>query len=201
MFGAPGSGCYDPQKLWVHSMAVGQVAEELARRCGGTDPHLALTAGLLHDIGKIAINSQFPDSVRELRKAGGPADESFLARERRLFGADHAFIGSHLAAQWRLPDDLGAMIRLHHRPREQMLDLAPEPRRALLAVFVANQLVKYAHVYCEDMEIDIIPGELMAELGLPVQTELLLDARMRQIVERAGLLGETVGPATRPAAA
>src|SRR6202011_5487023 len=84
------SGCYDSEKLWVHSMAVAQVAEELPRRAGGTDPHLALTVGLLHDIGKIAINSQFPDTVRELWKGGGPADESFLAPERRLFGADHA---------------------------------------------------------------------------------------------------------------
>jgi hypothetical protein len=60
-------------------------------------------------------------------------------------------------------------------------------------VYVANQLVKYAHVYCEDMEIDIIPGPLMAELGLPGETERLLDGPMKRIISRATALG--AGPA------
>jgi len=196
------TGCYDSEKLWVHSMAVAQVAEELAHRAGDADPHLALTAGLLHDIGKLAINSQFPDAVRDLRKAGGQADESFLARERRLFGADHAFIGGYLAANWKLPEDLVEMIRLHHLPAGQVIQLCPESRRSLLCVYVANQLVKYCHVYCEDMEIDIIPAALMAELRLPADTEKLIDSRMKRIIERSAAIGfDPESPADVTAAA
>jgi putative nucleotidyltransferase with HDIG domain len=183
-------GAYDSQKLWTHSMAVAQVAEELAMRAGRADPQLALTAGLLHDIGKVAINSQFPETVGELWKGStAAADESFLARERRLFGADHAAIGGHLARNWRLPAELVEMVRLHHLPAGEALDVPAETRRALFAVYVANQLVKYAHVYCEDMEIDIIPGPVMTELGLPTETERLLDGRMKRIIERATALG------------
>ena len=184
------SGVYDSQKLWVHSMAVAQAAEELALRSGRADPHLALTVGLMHDIGKVAINSQFPDTVRELWKPGGAADESFLARERRVFGADHAFIGGYLGAYWKLPEELVEMIRLHHLPVDQPISLAPEARRALFAVFIANQLVKYCHVYCQDMEIDIIPGAMIGELGLPAQTEKLLDEPMVQTIERAATVSQ-----------
>lgn len=188
---------YDAQKLWTHSMAVAQVAEELAARAGRTDPQLAMTAGLLHDIGKVAINSQFPETVGELWKPGA-GDESFLARERRLFGADHAAIGGYLARNWKLPAELVEMVRLHHLPAGEAIDLSPGARRALFCVYVANQLVKYAHVYCEDMEIDIIPGALMTELGLPRETERLLDASMKRIITRATALG--AGPAEpRPA--
>lgn len=194
-------GLYDSQKLWVHSMAVGQAAEELAIRAGHTDPHLALTVGLMHDIGKVAINSQFPDTVRELWKPGGAADESFLARERRLFGADHAFIGGYLASNWKLPEELIEMIRLHHLPAGEPLNLRPEARRALQAIFVANQLVKYWHVYCEDMEIDIIPAALIAELGLPTETSKLLDESMRQTIERAALVSQAAAAPPRGAAA
>lgn len=190
LFAAPtGATGYDAERLWVHSMAVAQVAEELATRAGGTDPRLALTAGLLHDIGKVAINSQFPEALRDLRKRNGPPGESFLARERRLFGADHAFIGAHLAANWKLPEELVGMVRLHHLPAEERIDLPREARRALLAGFCANQLVKYCQVYCEDMEIDIIPGWVMNELGLPTQTDALLDGTVRQIIDRAAMLG------------
>jgi putative nucleotidyltransferase with HDIG domain len=178
------TGCYDGKKLWSHSVAVAQTADELARRAGGCDPHLALTAGLLHDIGKMAINSRFPDSVRELW-APEAAEESFLSRERRLFGADHAVIGGHLAKQWKLPQDLTDMIRLHHFPVDQPITLRPPVKRALYAIFVANQIVKYCHVYCSQMEIDPIPAEVAAELGLPAEPEKLLDDRMRQKIHVA----------------
>ena len=196
------SGCYDGEKLWVHSMAVAQVAEELARRTGRADPFLALTAGLLHDIGKVAINSQFPDTVRDLWKPGGAADESFLAREQRLFGGDHAFVGAYLASRWNLPDELVQMVRLHHLPQGQPIALRPEACRALFCIFVANQLVKFCHVYCEDMEIDIIPQQVIAELGLPSDVEKLLDQRMQAIVHKTTLLGNPGAiPQSKPAAA
>lgn len=178
------SGCYDAKKLWSHSVAVAQTADELARRAGGCDPHLALTAGLLHDIGKMAINSRFPASVRELW-AQESAQESFLSRERRLFGADHAAIGGHLGKQWKLPQDLTDMIRLHHLPSDQPITLRAPVKRALYAVFVANQIVKYCHVYCSQMEIDPIPAEVACELGLPAEPEKLLDDRMRQKIHVA----------------
>ena len=193
------TGCYDSQKLWSHSMAVAQVAEDLSRRAGG-DPQLALTLGLLHDIGKVAINSQFPQVVGKLWEKGGAADESFLARERRLFGADHAFIGGYLAAQWKLPEELVEMIRLHHVPQELPATLPPDRRRTIYAVHVANQLVKYCHVYCEDMEIDIVPPQIMRELGLPQEVEKVLDDHTKRIIIRSATLGSD-RPGARPVAA
>jgi len=178
------TGCYDGKKLWSHSVAVAQTAEELARRAGGTNPHLALTAGLLHDIGKMAINSRFPSAVRELWSPDS-SDESFLSRERRSFGADHAVIGGHLAKQWKLPHDLVEMIRLHHLPEGLPDKLEPATRRALYAVFVANQIVKYCHVYCSQMEIDPIPDFVAAELRIPIEPEKLLDEAMRHKIRLA----------------
>ena len=177
---------YHPEKLWLHSMAVAQTSEHLAKRVGGVDPWLAGTVGLLHDIGKLAINSTFPQIVGQIwDKADG--DESFLARERRLFGADHAFIGGFLAAKWELPGDLVEAIRLHHMPAgdSAVLAMPSDMFRAVSIVHVANQLVKYSHVYCADMEIDIVPAAVLTELGLSPDLERLLDRDTRAIIERS----------------
>lgn len=186
-----GGGAYDAEKLWLHSMATSQVAEHLATRVRGVDPWLASTIGLLHDIGKLAINSQFPKQVEQLWARGaGPADESFLARERRLFGADHAFIGAYLTARWELPNELVEAIRLHHLPNDEPNDaLRPDVLRAVCVTHVANQLVKYHYVYCEDMEIDIIRPEMLAALGFPQSIEALLDAKVKDVIDRATRVG------------
>jgi putative nucleotidyltransferase with HDIG domain len=180
---------YSPEKLWLHSVAVGQTAEHLAKRVGGVDPWLAGTIGLLHDIGKLAINSSFKKEVRKLWD-GASGDESFLARERRIFGADHAFIGAYLAGKWNLPNDLVEAIRLHHMPADDpsVGDMQTDLLRATAVVHVANQLVKYSHVYCADMEIDIVPPRALKALGLPDDLEKVLDRQTKQVIERSVLL-------------
>jgi putative nucleotidyltransferase with HDIG domain len=187
--GATG-GAYDPEKLWVHSVAVSQVAEHLAARVKNVDPWLCSTIGLLHDIGKLAVNSQFLQQVKKLWERSERADESFLARERRLFGADHAFLGAYVTSRWQLPTELTEAIRLHHLPTDQSHDmLRPDVLRALRVAHVANQLVKYSHCYCEDMEIDIVYPEMLQAIGLPPTLEELLDAKVKAVIERATRLG------------
>jgi putative nucleotidyltransferase with HDIG domain len=189
--GAPG---YDQEQLWLHSLAVSQIAEHLSRRVADVDPGLASTLGLLHDLGKIAINSQFPQQVARMfdtNDPGRPEGESFLARERRIFGADHAFIGAFVAARWELPDDLVECIRLHHTPTDPAASkLPPAVLRALLVVHVANQLAKYSHVYCTDMEIDIVPDDLLAKLGMGRSLEGLLTADIQRVIGRCGAMAE-----------
>jgi putative nucleotidyltransferase with HDIG domain len=191
--------CYDTAALWLHSTAVSAVADVLAKRISHNpnlriDPSLASTLGLLHDIGKLAINSQFPDKVGELWSKRNPADESLLARERRLFGADHAFMGAFLAARWKLPEELAEAIRLHHLPAGEMLEaVSPPMRRALVVVHIANQLVKYRNVYCEDMEIDVVTPELLAVLNLPPTLEELLDDQVIKAINQSTAIARELG--------
>jgi putative nucleotidyltransferase with HDIG domain len=198
--------CYDTAALWVHSTAVSTVADVLAKRVSHNpnlriDPALASTLGLLHDIGKLAINSQFPAKVAELwpkknakKPSNVPADESLLARERRVFGADHAFMGGFLAARWQLPSELADAIRLHHLPAGETLEHLPAAlRRAVVLVHIANQLVKYKHVYCEDMQIDVVPQSLLKALNLPTTLEELLDQPVCTAIAQATAIAHELG--------
>jgi HD-like signal output (HDOD) protein len=186
--------CYDTAELWVHSTAVSAVADVLAKRVNQTaefdiDPALASTLGLFHDVGRLAVNTLFPAKVADLRpqkKARGAAHETLLARERRIFGADHAFIGGLLAAHWQLPEQLAVGIRLHHLPAGQALDsLALPLYRAVVLVHIADQLVKLKHVYCDDMPCDVIPESLFTALNLPPSLDDLLDQSVCTAIAQA----------------
>lgn len=180
---ASGKG-YDSGKLWVHSMTVAQVAEELARRAGRTDTNLALMAGLLHDIGKLVINTHYTHVLDEMFPAEATSQEGLLQRERRLLQADHAIIGAQLGQMWKLPKDLTEIIRLHHLAANLPPELSAEPRRALLCVHIANQLVKYRHAYCPAMEIDEVTPAQTSELSLPPWPVLLSDRALQAMIDR-----------------
>jgi len=177
---------YDAEDLWIHSLAVANAAECLAERVPAVDKALVATLGLLHDIGKLAVNSYFPESAAQLQTRDAEhAEESFLDRERRILGADHAELGAMLAAHWKLPAEIVEAIRHHHNPAAAPEALAAPLRHAMTIVHLANQIAKYCYVYSEDMEIDIIDDELIRSINLTGPLPRLLTTRVRRAISRA----------------
>jgi len=102
--------------LWLHSLACGMIAQKLA--AGGlVDENSAYTAGILHDIGRIALTVIQPTDYAALLGAHhGPA-VSILDCERGLFGWDHCEAGQRLVAGWKLPAEFEEVVLDHHAPR------------------------------------------------------------------------------------
>lgn len=109
--------------LWPHSIGVADLAEQLAGRARGIDPGEAYLAGLLHDVGRIALlASSLYDAARlqGLEQSGCPA----VYAEGLILRTDHAVVGGLIAAKWRLPGHLVRAIRQHHRPETATSPLA-----------------------------------------------------------------------------
>ena len=77
--GAKG-GPFDPRALWLHSLTVATAARELAAEVRFSDGGACFTAGLLHDMGKIALAKVDPqklaDSFKLVRTEGITMDEA-----------------------------------------------------------------------------------------------------------------------------
>ena len=116
-----GGSHLDPMRLWQHSVAVGLVAKGI---CGlvGQNQHLetAYLTGLLHDIGKIALDQCFSEEY-------GPVVDAMaqgavcLDAERAILGITHAEVGAMVAAQWFFPEPMATAIRDHHEPTSDFL--------------------------------------------------------------------------------
>ncbi len=191
---------YRTEDLWVHSLAVSLAAQALAERVKGIDIGLVATLGLLHDIGKFVIATKYPKRIDKLWAGDEGGEHSYLVREKNLFGSDHTVIGAHLAKKWGLPDELVRAIRLHHLPNHPATaQLAPAQRKAIAVVFLANQLAKYCHAYCEDVEVDLPPDSVFSELGLEGPLESLLTPTVKQAITRAIHFVDQVTPTPLPA--
>lgn len=102
--------------LWLHSLAVAQAAKILARASQNLDPEVAYTAGLLHDIGKVALAAFFPDEVDRLKQMQAQTGLAFPEAEQQA-GIPHGEMGRLLAERWNLPAMLAQVISRHHAPQ------------------------------------------------------------------------------------
>ena len=103
--------------IFHHAIGTAILSEKLADFSGATSPSVAYTAGLLHDIGKVAldqyVSAAFPLFYRQLNEK----EQNLLEIEKDVLGNDHTSIGGDLAHGWALPESLVEAIRYHHAPR------------------------------------------------------------------------------------
>ena len=167
-----------PEQLWKHAMAVGIGAEELARHQDTRVPELAFTAGLLHDIGKVALGTFLDADVDEIKSAAFDHGLAFQAAERRVLGIDHAELGARLLRHWGLPDELVLAARWHHEPDEH-----PGDYRVVDLVHVADGLSLQAGIgagtdglqynHCSDtLDRLNVTRHLIEKVLLEVESEL-----------------------------
>jgi putative nucleotidyltransferase with HDIG domain len=104
--------------FWKHSLGVGVIAKLIAQK-RKIDKKLLegyFIAGLLHDIGKIPLNSKFSDEY--LTIIGMPENEPqpLFISEKQILGIDHAYVGNLIAEKWKLGEEISDTITYHHAP-------------------------------------------------------------------------------------
>jgi len=104
--------------FWLHSIAVAVLSERLAAELRVKAPGLLFTAGLLHDLGKLAIGSFLEEEESALLDRLSNEDVAFSTAEKELLGTDHCEVGAELGQQWDLPDAVIWTARWHHQPSE-----------------------------------------------------------------------------------
>jgi putative nucleotidyltransferase with HDIG domain len=111
------------QGAWQHSLQVADLSEQLACHVGTIDPAEAYLAGLVHDVGRIALLSlPLYDSARLQGLVSGGCPQVYA--ESLLLRTDHAALGAQIAAGWRLPETMVSAIRQHHQSERAESTLA-----------------------------------------------------------------------------
>jgi len=186
-----GAGGLDPRALWTHSLTVAVAARELATEVRFNDPGACFTAGLLHDMGKIALAKLDPDRLAAacaMMRSEGVAQD---VAERKHGLMPHDMVGSRLARQWKFPATLAVPIEHHHAIyRNDIRErLVPNLRTITEIVAVADHLALLCQptftnrTFEEDGELEA--GELFARNGLALSQRDALCDRTRSQLERS----------------
>ncbi len=120
-----------------HCAATAAVAQFLARKFAPNRAGDVFLAGLMHDVGKmLLIESGEIDYAVENIDAMKP-DNSHV-EEKSLLGYDHAILGGHVLANWKIPSPIPKVVAWHHQPLRANKDAPVAPLVAMLRV--ADQL-------------------------------------------------------------
>jgi putative nucleotidyltransferase with HDIG domain len=111
------------REIWNHSLEASEIARNLARLSSRCNPEEAFLAGLVHDIGRLAmalLSDRFHERSARLMKRG--CELSVV--ECALCGVSHAELGARALERWNFPRRLIDGVRFHHRPEASLSPVA-----------------------------------------------------------------------------
>jgi putative nucleotidyltransferase with HDIG domain len=121
---------------WAHSICVGVTAKALAAKLGVpvAEREEYFVAGMLHDLGKIPMNSCFPEQYTQALHLADLEQGPLIHAEGIILGFDHGVAGQMIAQKWQLSNSLIETLYHHHAPEM----CSEENRKLVTAVALAN---------------------------------------------------------------
>lgn len=135
--------------LWKHCVAVALLGKLIYRREFGKKGENIYVAGLLHDIGIIALEQFCQRDFKRITNKIRADHKNQPEIEKEVLGFDHAEIGQAIAFDWDLPRELVEIIGGHHNPES----ISNEFIRIGSTLYVADYVCQQRHVGYQNMHV------------------------------------------------
>ncbi len=123
---------YDLRYFWFHGLSVAVTARKLATRLRYANPEEAYLAGLLHDVGQLALLSTAADRYLPMFKHFR-GEHELMRQEQAAFGVTNAEVGAWLAERWNLHTLFVDSILYHHESIGRVREAHPLVQIVMLA--------------------------------------------------------------------
>lgn len=176
---------WNPGDFSRHSLCTAIAAEVLAGTTERIEPQLAYTAGLVCDLGKLALAHSCGEFYPSVRTCMEQTKCTWEQAERTVMGYHHGDAGTRLLKAWRFPDVFVQCVEHQFQPSE-----APAGAKPLLAHLQAAKYLAAAMGpgVMEESFKSNLHGDFLKEWGFTSET---LEAAMPIVLERAqARLGE-----------
>lgn len=183
----PHCGATDLRHFWHHALKTAVVARSIAARTNHPALEEAYLAGLLHDVGRLALLSAAPNEYSFNFRARD--DKTLCEVEQQTLQISHTEAGAWLAARWKFTPALADSILYHHEAPDRVTQAAPLTR----IVHLANWL-------CNFDEAQPLPDDAGELCGLSAQhlTDVRQDAEAQVAIAAEHLGIELPAPDTSP---
>ncbi len=163
--------------FWVHSCTCAVLAKNIAEMTAYPFPEEAFLAGLIHDIGRLALQTDYPAVYRQFSENFGH-DAALLELERRIFTTSHAEIAAKALRTWQLDSFLVDAVQYHTEPFSRIVT-------AFSLVQIVSLACRLAEPPIGELEADKL-GEALFGLSAAQRQSLVANARekTRRLADR-----------------
>ena len=195
---ATAAAAFDRPAFWKHSLAVAAASQMLAQHVRGISDSEAFVAGLLHDLGKVALHCVLPRTFDQVARRAAEGQAAYIDVEGRILGLNHAVIGKRLLSAWGFPAALVNVAWMHHQAPAQMPEKLPG-RTLVLIVHLADVIARRQRIGLGSPVWGNDESQaLAAALGLQPSALESVDRRLHQAVaDQSRVMGLESGDASQ----
>jgi len=164
------------------SLMVAVAGEYLAEQSGRVDSKTAYTAGLVHEVGKLAVAYSCGDYFQAVRTLQTNSGCTWLNAEKQVLGYNNSEVGAELLKRWKFPPSFVALGEFNPPTASAPADVLP--------LLVHVHAAKYIAV---TIGVGVAEDGFLYELNAPLLMEwgfspTVLEAAIPEVVTRAGKL-------------
>ena len=149
----------------------------IAQRARAQSPEVCFIGGLLHDIGRLILETHLSEECREVQRLVESENLPLFQAERQILETDHAEVGAWVAQRWQLPQQLVAGIAHHHdtflQPRPEAGVIAAVNAANVCAAITEEQITAGG-------EIEVVSPSVAAILNLTQADFLKVASELHQ---------------------
>jgi HD-like signal output (HDOD) protein len=152
------SSLFNRTAFWRHCTSCGLICRFLSQHLRSfvlLDPEEAFCAGLLHDIGKVAMEQYLHDDFHKALKHAKQKKIPLYDAEKETLGYAHTDVAQWLTANWQLPAAISLPLSYHHDPQNV------KDRADIVA------LCHYADYLCYELKLTIDEDYVPPALSRP----------------------------------
>ncbi len=97
--------------LWEQTIGSAMASNIISRRTRMSDPEDAFIAGLLHDVGKIVLNNEYPQQFAQVMEKVYNDAVPYSAAEKEVFEFSQREIGARVVRKWGFPERIELLLR------------------------------------------------------------------------------------------
>jgi len=138
------------REFWQHCIGTAILTRELISSVETPADETDYLAGLLHDVGKIAMAWSFPEHFTEIHRQASAGTRDLPMIESEILGIEHTELGARYLERHKLPQVLVAAARFHHCPEH-----ATQHQAMVASVQIADLVMRSSKIGCSGNYVEV----------------------------------------------
>ena len=163
------NGLFNINHFWWHSFMCASLARRIAMEISYEFVEEAFLSGLLHDIGKLLLYTNFTNKYSSILEHSDKEREC-TELEKKIIGVTHCEAGAWLIKQWKLKSFMADAVLYHHDSLKRIQKAFP----LVKIIFMANMLASADNDYAQKKSTAL---NSLFGFEQPIVDEIILKAK------------------------